>query len=361
MDRFWGESACVHVMPKEKFTKGFVDFTNDAFPGLDIWFIVYGPKTVGYVQPIGDNVLFVENVGSIAKDPVCNELLADSKLIILNWVNWRFAAELYRYHKKTLFLFWGLDLENAVTASFPRRLGRAFLLRQARGFITLIPQDRAKAETLSIKHGTWHLGMIIGSTRASVNSSKNQLCLDKQRSPVRVLVGNSATPSNNHRAVFEMLSAYKDEAVEFLVPLSYGDDMYREEVLRLGNEILGRAFHPILGYMDKEAYQELLSTVSVGVFNQHRQQGLGNITMLMRTGGKVYVSKDGPMWDHFKSHGEAVYATEDIKGLSFGDFTAYSKEAAMLNAKAKDVAAYYDEGCKRWSQIYSDHGVGRVR
>lgn len=361
IDRYWGERVCVHIIPKEKFTKGFVEFTNDAFPDLDIWFIVYGSKpAIGYVQPAEDNVLFAGRASSIIKDPVCRKLLADSQLVILNWVNWRLAALLCGYCKKTVFLFWGGDLEQAIACSSRslKRLVYAFLLRHARGFITLIPQDRAKAETLSSKHGTWHLGMILGATRASVDSSKNRLCLDKQRSPRRVLVGNSATPSNNHREVFELLAAYKDEDVEFLVPLSYGDDSYRKEVLKLGNSFLGRSFHPILDFMNAETYQKLVSTVSVGVFNHRRQQGLGNITILMRTGGKVYISRDGPMWGYFKGHGEIAYATEDIKDLSFDEFLAYSGETAVFNAKATDIASIYDEGCSLWARIYSDYGIG---
>lgn len=349
---------CVHIMPKEKFTRGFVDFMNDAFSNLDIWFLVYGPEQVGYLPSDSDNVVCADSPDALMSDAICKSLISDSYLIVLNWVHWRLAFRLYHYHRKTVYLFWGGDLEAAVSLErrSPRRLCRAYLFNHARGFITLIPEDRVKAETLSAKHGAWHLGMIVGLTKAAL-SSTDELSFDKSASPVRVLVGNSATASNNHREVFQMLSAYRNEDLEVLVPLSYGDDNYREEVLALGNELLGRAFHPILGYMDKGAYKELLSSVSVGVFNFRRQQGLGNIRILMRSGAKIYVPKAGSLWSYYSNNGEAVFATEDIASLSFRDFTAYSEEAAARNFKAKDPVALYNEACNLWAKIYKDYGV----
>lgn len=358
MDKQNDERICVHLMPKEKFSKGFIAFTNDAFPDMNVWFVLYGPERTGYLTSTDCNVVLVERPEDVLLNSVSKKLLHDSNLIILNWVNWRLAAKLFPYHAKMLYLFWGGDLYGAVALEpySPSRLYKAFLLRHAKGLITLIPGDLDQAERLSKKHGAWHLGLIWDTTKDE--AEKNDKCtFNKPIGKTRILVGNSATPSNRHEAVFEMLEPFKNKGIEVLVPLSYGEDEYRGEVMRAGKQLLGDSFVPLLDFMDVDEYEALLSTVTVGVFNHDRQQGMGNIGILMRSGGKIFISQQSPMWHDFAHEGRVVFPTEEIPNLTYEEFIAYSDDSAAKNYEFARLQTRYIEAVSRWSSIYSDYDV----
>jgi len=62
-----------------------------------------------------------------------------------------------------------------------------------------------------------------------------------------ILVGNSATATNNHCEVFELLArtpAARDRRV--IVPLSYGDPWYRDAILAQGRALFGDRFVPLV-------------------------------------------------------------------------------------------------------------------
>ena len=40
---------------------------------------------------------------------------------------------------------------------------------------------------------------------------------------INILIGNSATETNNHIEVLDLLSKFKNEDIKIYVPLSYGD------------------------------------------------------------------------------------------------------------------------------------------
>lgn len=346
-------------MPKEKFCKGFVSFTNEAFPNHNIWFVLYGPERTGYISPKANNVIFVEDIEDVCTNETSIKLLMESKLIILNWVNWRLAAQLYQFHRKTLYLFWGGEIYGAISQKpwSLQRLYKAALLRSAGSIATLIPGDLSKIEQLSKKHGKWYLSSIFDLADLENDDSAVYGLQYRRRSkgPIRVLLGNSATPSNRHIEAFRILASFKDSGIEVLVPLSYGEDAYRAEVIKQGRSFLGDAFVPILGFMDRSQYVNLLASVSIGVFNQDRQQGMGNISILMMQGAKVYISQSSPMWDDFKEEGRVVYPIESISCMTFEEFAAYSEEEAAINHELLKPSTRYNNALARWSVIYSDY------
>lgn len=354
----------VHLMPKEKFSKGFIMFTNDAFPDVDVRFVLYGEEMTGYETPDASNVYFADSAKAVLSDSECRSLLRNCDAIVLNWVNWRFALCLLPFLYKTWLMFWGGDIYSVTSAKQPAgtkgrasRYIKALLVRRAGGVITLIPGDLAEVEKLSKKHGPWYLGKMCGLTAASAEEAANgHTMVDRADKPLRILVGNSATPTNRHIPVLEALSKYRNEDIEVCAPLSYGDDAYRAEVISAGKRLLGEKFVPMVDYVDIEQYQQFLSTVSVGVFNHNRQQGMGNINGLMRLGAKVFLSKDSPMWDDFAKEGRVFYATEDLPNLPFEDFAVEDKKGAAVNSTLLDPRKTYEKGVQLWTNIYASIG-----
>ena len=68
----------------------------------------------------------------------------------------------------------------------------------------------------------------------------------------KILIGNSANPTNNHIAIIDYLSTIKLKQHEIIVPLSYGgDEFYIKYLLNYGFLKLGKNFKPITDFLRK--------------------------------------------------------------------------------------------------------------
>lgn len=352
----------VHVIPKEKFTQKFIAFSNEAFSSYTMHFILYGEEQTGFATPEAENVLTLNKKSEIVLDNESRSLLKECNLIVLNWVDWKVAAILYPVIRKLLLCFWGGDLYPYVVDTHDGNVAikdrlwlalRQKLVREAKGIITLTPGDLAIVEKISPVHGPWYLGVMYGRTRAEIETFAAGFSPADQKShPYRILVGNSATSTNRHEEIFRALSRFKEEEIEIFCPLSYGEEEYKNRIVSLGRELFGSKFKPLLEFMPFEEYQRLLQTISIGVFAQHRQQGMGNINMLLRCGAKVFISRESTMWDDFASEGKVCFPVESIDFLSFEEFSKYSKEDAGRNRKALDLKVTYNHAVASWEKIY---------
>lgn len=111
-----------------------------------------------------------------------------------------------------------------------------------------------------------------------------------------ILVGNSATPTNNHVEVFELLSrsGIADDR-RVVVPLSYGDGWYRDRVLERGRELLGDRFLPLTDFLPAEEYRRILRDCGHVFLNHVRQQAVANACIGLLGGSRVYVNERSPV------------------------------------------------------------------
>ena len=113
-----------------------------------------------------------------------------------------------------------------------------------------------------------------------------------------------------------MLEHLKDEDIKIICPLSYGDEKYREEVIKKGKEIFKEKFHPITEFMNYQQYLELLSKCSVGIFNNNRQQAMGNISALLKIGKKIYLRNNTSMWKEYEKNNLKIFNIEEVKNAT---------------------------------------------
>lgn len=117
-----------------------------------------------------------------------------------------------------------------------------------------------------------------------------------------IIVGNSASPVNNHLDAFELLKTVKlksDQKV--IVPLSYGGDkLYIDAVLEYGEKYFKRNFMPIMNFLPQKDYQIILESVGFGFFNSLRQHAMGNIYTLLFMGAKVFIDEKNPSHSFLK-------------------------------------------------------------
>ena len=87
-----------------------------------------------------------------------------------------------------------------------------------------------------------------------------------------------------------ILSAQAGGIGRVYCPLSYGGPRkYVNRVAAFGKEALGDAFVPLTDYIPFDEYRRIWDSVNVAVFNQRRQEALGNIYSLLMMKKTVYL------------------------------------------------------------------------
>ncbi|HHV04654.1 MAG TPA: TDP-N-acetylfucosamine:lipid II N-acetylfucosaminyltransferase [Bacteroidales bacterium] len=173
---------------------------------------------------------------------------------------------------------------------------------------------------------------------------------------IKILVGNSADPSNNHKEIFEVLASKKlsEWNIKIICPLSYGDRNYASQIANYGRSLLGERFSPLFDFMSCDKYVAFMGNMNIVIMNHRRQQGLGNILLALSLGKKVYVRSDTTSYAFFKSRNIEVYDTLRIKFQSVEDLlTCDASEAKDISSKIKSY--FSDEnGIRLWKKFFED-------
>lgn len=171
-----------------------------------------------------------------------------------------------------------------------------FLLKQALG-------NRFTAEYMQLNYGSVEKTFIAGGEHCHGDN---------------ILIGNSATPTNNHLEIFRLLAAQDLADRKLIVPLSYGLPEYRDAVIEKGRAIFGDRFVPICNYMPLPDYNTLIAQCAVVIMNHLRQQALGNIGAMLYRGAKVFLDEVSPVYAFFEQRGAHVYSTS-LLGRHYDD------------------------------------------
>lgn len=121
-----------------------------------------------------------------------------------------------------------------------------------------------------------------------------------------ILVGNSATPENNHLEVFELLAATDLGDRRIIVPLSYGNHWYRDRIIDAGRARFGDRFVPLTDYLPAETYAAILADCGHAFMNHLRQQALGNICTLMLRGAHISMNPASPLYRWLRERGARI-------------------------------------------------------
>jgi hypothetical protein len=172
-----------------------------------------------------------------------------------------------------------------------------------------------------------------------------------------ILLGNSATPENNHADAFALLGDVDIGERRVVCPLGYGDADYAHHIVALGRERLGEAFVPLTGFVAPPDYADLMRSCGLVVMNHVRQQALGTINASLCNGAKVFLRPENPIHGFLCKLGIRVFAIgtigehlrPDAAPLSeddiaharamieaqFGPATLHRKTVALLHACAE--------------------------
>jgi hypothetical protein len=158
----------------------------------------------------------------------------------------------------------------------------------------------------------------------AIQISKQQ----KKTGTVKILVGNSATPSNNHLDAFEKLKKLKN--IEVFCSLSYGAEWYKKIVVKEGVAMFGDRFHPITDFMKRKDYVEFISEMDIIYMNHNRSQAWGNIATSLTLGKPVFLKDGNALKQFIFSIGIETY---DVDLIGKCDL-----ESIIINEKQNRVA-----------------------
>lgn len=315
----------LHVIVNDKFIKPYVDFINEKFSNGKHYFFVF-ENGVYELPENRQNVTIIRKPRSFLGKifyKFCYVrllfLLVLSEKIIYHGLMDRFLIKLLAIFplnlKRSYWCIWGGDLYYYECCLHDSNLcryenQRRKVINKIGGLITPIKGEVDLVRKWYASKGKWYECFGYLSNLVLANESTGI----STNGTIKVLVGNSADPSNNHLELFEKLSKLETKGLEIICPLSYGDQEYAQVVAEKGRRQFEN-FTPIFELLPYEEYQNVLSTISIAMFGHKRQQAIGNIVSLLSFGKTVYLNKKISSWSFFENMGVTCYDVDSFSSL----------------------------------------------
>ena len=351
----------VHIMSYSVFTDGYVQFMKTKMKECKHAFIIYIEENND--KGIDESSVFYISSWLDLKLKSINKWIEDANCIVISGafnVHKFFWLLDRKIRNKTYIQFWGGDFYDVFrgNAGIKRRIKRFFIrkaVRDAQGLLFLQEGEKKQFENLTGISKKSFVAPMVADPK-DYDTLMEIRCAQRKSAGgiVNILLGNSATESNHH---FEMIDAISKLSFEKKVfcPLSYGNKKYGEEVMLYGRERLGNCFEPILEHMTRKDYWRFLSGCDVGIFNNDRQQALGNIYALLFFGKKVYIRSDISTWEALKKEGFYLFDISNISKIESRDeLIGQDKDMVIQNNLAGEKSYKQIDAIQSWSRVIYD-------
>lgn len=139
---------------------------------------------------------------------------------------------------------------------------------------------------------------------------------------LNVVLGHKSEPLERHIYYLELLSKYPANMIKIFIPLSYGDELYRDQIATyvrehdLNNVVL------LTDFMPYEEYINFLGTMDVAIIDCDNSIALGNIGVLLALQKTVYLSRDGVIKKACDIDNIPYKCVDEIAAMSFDEFSS---------------------------------------
>lgn len=312
------EGVNLHIMVMEKFIAPYIEFITQYIPDAKNHYVITGNKVFAYGLKKEHGVEFINSEEGFFR--LENYMYYADKIIFHGlWSENAYSLLIKKpeFYSKTYWLPWGGDFY------FPERHSKTKkeVIRNIENIISFVDPDVDYVRKRYGAKGYHHKKLSYPLSLFDEDYAKPL----KKKGKINVLVGNSAFETSNHIEAFQKIKCLADKDVIIYVPLSYGPKSNAEKVIHSGNKIFKEKLFPITDYMDKFKYKDFLKCVDMAFYCNDRQQGLGNINLLLSMGKKVFMKKGTPNWRHYSSLGFNIY-----------DIDAFNCNCLFLNGFDKD-------------------------
>ena len=121
--------------------------------------------------------------------------------------------------------------------------------------------------------------------------------------PEHILLGNSATPANQHLEALTILSKSSFDFDTITLPLSYGVDGYAEWIKRKAERLFGDKVRCLMDFLPLREYQQTVDQCGTIIMNHTRQQAIGNIFWSLKCGKRTLLNHDGIGYQFLRGKG----------------------------------------------------------
>lgn len=323
----------VHLARDEKFIPLLRQLFEDALPGRNRWLVAKRWRTEPhFIQAAADVVLRDEwrwRTPLIARD------VADADVIVAHSMTGIFANAIRHARPRTrvVWLGWGYDyypLLMPLLGEDPQLEGDdGPASSRPSGWRRLLPAGR---KTLALEQvaSRIHSYCVLSSEVPLLQRVLPALRLahahdlplfttedvfargPQQMSGPDILLGNSATGSNHHEEALRLLQGRISPDTRLVVPLSYGNSRYAEQVATLGAQLFGGQFEGLRQWMSLDDYNQRLQRCGFVVMNHRRQQAVGNVGAALYKGATVYLRPENPMLAFYRGLGLHLRTTQEL-------------------------------------------------
>ena len=324
----------LHIIASDKFTIGYIKYMQNEIKDVDHTFAF---KKTKYVVNIDESITNYSIIVNDVKEIFDNkQLLNNADKIIISGL---FGLDKYlfflpnRLLKKMYFQFWGGDFysyrdTNFISKKHIHKIMLHSCIKRCGGILNLIAGDYDELSKIFPNNNNHYV--VIMPENKDISNIYEKYSL-KNGKKGRILLGNSATKENGHLEILKKLEHLKNDDIEIICPLSYGNSEYANEVIDVGKKLFNNKFIPITDFMNYDDYFKLLSTCSIAIFNNNRQQAMGNINAMLTFGKKVYIRTTTPMWKEYESYSIIVHNIDNLDKISYNNLIEFNKKIAVSN------------------------------
>lgn len=372
----------LHVFPDEKFFDG-VSNTFDKVEGITNHYIFYTPdrnykfkfikshqkirienNKKKYYKCFSDksiDVIYFHSLSNYYYDFV---LKADSKKTII-W--WSWGYDLYQTNLINVELFKpltkksikklskaGLNLNGSIITRVIKHLRIKYLLKKnakirskvisrINYFIPVFP-----IEYDLIKENSFFNAKLFMERGVFRDFDGSLLNFQAPSSDGNILLGNSATFTNNHIDIIELFKDLKIQNRKIIVPLSYGEKKYSEFIKSMVDD----RYQILENFLLLSEYEKLISSCSYAISGAIRQQSMGNINMCLLRGIKVFLYSDSLIYKQLKIDGYKIFSIdEDLNEQELSTPLSYDE---MIHNQNVFRSISDKNGLKRLNESFSN-------
>lgn len=329
----------LHLVNDEKIINRTIDVFEEVFPEENLFVVTNKTTSFKWVKK-GINVLsrteFLARKNEYSFTEIYIHLLNRRKMDIVNSLSLETVS--------VYWIIWGLDLYNKLLAPKGFRMldtSTLYYMRSRSGlkrlWFPLKEWQQKRVASQTVRFIKEKVDYIVTDTTDNdyqylmkyypelkckpwkdffyypLDVILGQDLLNSQVTGTDIMIGNSASTTNNHEYVLNILSKLDISERRVVVPLSYsGKKEYVESVIQTGKRLLGENFIPLLNFMPLVEYNNLQASICVALFGNWRQEAIGNIIVALYLGAKVFLSSVNPVYEWAQSHGLIVFELEKL-------------------------------------------------
>lgn len=333
----------VHIMYNDKFINPFVQFMNNNFNNDEHLFLIQNSALDEKVAPFpkAKNVLKISRLKGLNFGVQNIDKLIFHSLFGNDWVDYLYENK--DLLNKSYWVIWGGDLYNA-----PKDEKNDYVRRNFKGYIACVEGD----EILAKKRFNSNAILFSAPYTTPITKSMLDNVSFNKKEYINIQINNSCDVSTLE--MLDILAKFKNENIKITTILSYGKLKFKDEIIKKGKEIYGEKFEYINNYLSPKNYAQHIANLDIIIFNQNRQQGVGNALASAYYGKKIFIKSTVTSVQYLHNLGIEVYDTNSIKNLSFSEFISIPDNCKIKNQES--AKKYYDDSLlvKKWSQVFNN-------